>query len=326
MEILVGSNPPVKHKVFWGGELVDATSNPTVTIYDITEDPAISPLINPGTILSVLTSIKSDYDPGTYYVLVPLDYANRPRELKLVWNYSVNGTAIQKQHDLYVVTPYTDIAQAIDVLGVSSDPSDPKYKTYYELCEAERYARKIIETYTGQQFYLYDDVHTIYGAGTEVLPLPYRLSELHELYQNDVLLIDTINNVYNSVYDIIVSESGFGIRVDRSNLLDNTVYAANGMVPPSINDTSFGVFAKDSVYRVAGRYGWDHVPDEVDVACIELMKDYFGKDNVWRNKYVKNIQMFDWQFEYASSAYSGTGNAYVDQILLPYVINQMVVI
>ena len=97
------------------------------------------------------------------------------------------------------------------------------------------------------------------------------------------------------------------------------------MVPPSIND-SYGGFAKNSVYRVAGKYGWDHVPDEVDVACIELMKDYFSKDKVWRNKYVKSIQMFDWQFEYAGSSYSGTGNAYVDQILLPYVINQMVVI
>ena len=326
MEILVGSNPPVKHKVFWGGELVDADSNPTVKIYDITEDPSISPLINPGTILAVLTSTKSEYDPGTYYVLVPLDYANRDRRLRLVWNYSVSNVAIQKEHDLYVVTPYTDVAQAIDVLGVSVDPSDPRYKSYYELCEAERYARKVIEAYTGQQFYLYDDTYTVYGAGTEVLPLPYKLSELHELHQNDVLLIDTINNVNNSVYDIIVSESGFGIRVDRSNLLDNTVYTANGMVPPSINDTSYGAFAKDSVYRVSGKYGWDHVPDEVDAACIELMKDYFSKDKTWRDKYVKSIQMFDWQFEYSSASYSGTGNAYADQLLSSYVLSQMVVI
>lgn len=325
MEILVETNPPVKHKVFWGGELVDADSNPTVTVYDVTNDPAVSPPINPGTILVVLTSTKSETDPGTYYVLIPLDYANRPRQLRLVWNYSVNLNAISKEHTLYVVTPYTDLAQSMDALGVSSDPSDPNYKSYFELAEAERYARKTIESYTGQQFYLYDDVFTIYGAGTDVLPLPCKISELHELYQNDILMVDTINNVDNLTYDLAISDSGFGIRVDKSNLLDNTVYTANGMIPPSIND-SYGAFANNSVYRVAGRYGWDQVPDEVDVACIELMRDYFSKDKTWRNRYVKNIQMFDWQFEYNSDAYKGTGNAYVDQLLSSYVITQMVVI
>jgi hypothetical protein len=56
------------------------------------------------------------------------------------------------------------------------------------------------------------------------------------------------------------------------------------------------------------------------------MKDYFSKDKVWRNKYMKSIKTFDWQFEYNSAVYSGTGNLYADQLLAPYVINKMVVI
>ena len=56
------------------------------------------------------------------------------------------------------------------------------------------------------------------------------------------------------------------------------------------------------------------------------MKDYFSKDKVWRDKYMKSISTFDWKFEYNAETYRGTGNVYVDQILLPYVINQMVVI
>lgn len=62
------------------------------------------------------------------------------------------------------------------------------------------------------------------------------------------------------------------------------------------------------------------------MACLELMKDYFSKDKVWRNKYIKNISTFDWKFEYDSATFSGTGNNYVDQILSDYVITQMVVI
>ena len=109
-------------------------------------------------------------------------------------------------------------------------------------------------------------------------------------------------------------------------MLYNTVYVANGMDPPSINYSNNGAFGKDNVYKVAGKYGWDQVPDEVELAAIALMKDYFSKDKAWRDKYLKSISTFDWQFEYDSSTYTGTGNVYVDQILSPYVINQMVVI
>jgi hypothetical protein len=140
------------------------------------------------------------------------------------------------------------------------------------------------------------------------------------------MLVDYLNNVNNWNQDLKISETGFGIRVNRATMLDNTVYVANGMVPPSINDTTNGVFIKGYTYRVHGRYGWEYVPAEVELACIELMRDYFSKDKNWRNKYITSLQAFDWNFEYSSDTYKGTGNVYVDQILSDYVLNQMVVI
>jgi hypothetical protein len=326
MEILVGSNSPITHKVFWQGQLTDSDSLPVVKVYDITEDPAVSPPINPGTMLTTLTPVKSEVDAGTYLVYIPLAYTNRQRQLRLNWSYSVGGSAAQKDHKVFVQTPYTDMSQAIDALGLGSDYSDPNTKSYFELCNAERYARKVIESYTQQQFYLYDDIQIAYGSGSDILPLPYKLAQLHELYQNDILLVDTINNIDNWNYKTIISESGFGIRVDRANMLDNTVYIANGMVPPTINDRFGGSFVTGNTYRVQGKFGWEEIPDEVDLACIELMKDYFSKDKIWRNKYMKSVQTFDWKFEYNSGTYQGTGNLYADQLLLPYVINKMVVI
>jgi hypothetical protein len=326
MEILVGTNSPVKHKVYWKGGPHDADSLPVVKVYDVTEDPAITPAINPGILITTLTPTKMETDIGVYEVYPPHSLTDRNKQLKLRWEYSVEGTAIVKEHKLFVVTPYVDITQAGDVLGLGSDPSDPGYRSYFEIAEAEKYARKVIENYTGQTFSLYDDVHIIYGAGADVLPLPFKLSDLHELYENDILLVDNNNNINNWNYDTVISESGFGIRVNRANMLDNTVYVANGMVPPSINYSNNGAFGKDNVYRVAGRYGWDQVPDEVELAAIALMKDYFSKDKVWRDKYLKSISTFDWKFDYDAETFRGTGNVYVDQILLPYVINQMVVI
>ena len=325
MEILIGSNSPINHKIFWKGALTDADSLPVVKVYDVTEDPAISPAINPVTQLASLTAEKSETDPGTYNVYLPLGLTDRKRQLRLLWQYNVESNAATKTHNVFVTQPYTDIAQAMDALEVSSDASDPNYKTYAELCAAEKWARKVIENYTGQQFYLYDDLHTVYGAGADVLPLPYKLDSLHELYQNDILLVDKINNINNWNYDVQISETGFGIRINKASMLDNTVYTANGMVPPSINDST-GMFSKGSVYRVQGRYGWSVVPDDVELACIELMKDYFSKDKEWRNKYLHSIQTFDWHFEYNQESYRGTGNVYADQILLPYVLTQMVVI
>jgi hypothetical protein len=325
MEILIGSNSPINHKIFWKGALTDADSLPIVRVYDVTEDPSVSPSISPTTELALLTSEKSEIDPGTYSVYIPLSLTDRHRQLSLVWQYSVQATLATKTHRIFVTQPYADIAQAMDSLGVSSDPSDPRYKTYSELCEAERWARKVIEDYTGQEFYLYDDSHTVYGVGSDVLPLPYRINTIHKLYQNDILLLDTINDINNWNYDTQISETGFGIRINKASMIDNTVYTANGMVPPTINDST-GMFSKNTVYRVQGRYGWEYVPDEVELACIELMKDYFSKDKEWRNKYLTNLQTFDWQFEYSQDSYNGTGNVYADQILSSYVLTQMVVI
>jgi len=134
---------------------------------------------------------------------------------------------------------------------------------------------------------------------------------------------DTINNINNWNYPVEISESGYGIKINRANLLDNTVYTANGMVPPSIHDYS-GIFQSGVPYKVQGRFGWEKVPDNVELAGIELMKDYFSKDTMWRNKYVKNISTFDWDFEYTGDAYSGTGNAYADRLLAEYVLTTKV--
>lgn len=316
-EVLLNSQSPVTHQIFWNGDISSPDANPTVKLYDITEDPAITPAINPTTVLATLTAYKDDLNPGVYTTYIPFQYTDRNRTLRVKWEYTIGGVAITRYDEVFVVTPYVDFNHAQD-LGFSVDSSDPNYRSYKELVRAERYARKQIENYTGQSFYLYDDVYVVYGYGSDILPLPAKLNQLHELYAADVLLIDTINNINNFNYNLVTTETGYGIRINRASMLDNTVYVANGMVPPSINDSS-GVFKANVPYKIQGRFGWEKVPDEVELAAIELMKDYFSKENVWKNKYIKNISTFDWDFEYTDEAYSGTGNAYVDRLLIDYV-------
>jgi hypothetical protein len=324
-EIYINSNAPIKHKVFWRGEITDADENPTVKVYDVTDDPALIPELTPDKLILTLDTEKTEIDTGVYQVFLPYAETAYTRSLKFLWEYTVNGEPMSKLHPIFVVPPYTDITQAMDVLNLGVDPSDPNYKTYYELAEAEKYARKQIENYTLQRFYLADQLFTIYGSGADSLPMPFRIVEIHELYENDILLVDNLNDVNNWNYKLQISESQFGIRVNRADMLDNTVYLANGMVPPTINGEDGGAFRKGVPYRVQGKFGWGVVPDEVELACIELMRDFFSKDG-WRNRYIKSISTFDWKFDYNSQTLAGTGNLYADQLLSPYVLSQMMVI
>jgi hypothetical protein len=321
-EILIKSQSPITHQVFWNGDVAVADSLPTVKLYDVTMDPAISPSINPTHLLTILTSSADENNLGSYSVNIPYQYTDRNKTLRLKWEYTISGTSVIREDEVFVITPYVDFNHVQD-LGFSTDSSDPNYKSYKELLRAEKYARKQIEEYTGQKFYLYDDLYVVYGYDSDTLPVPSKINQLHELYSNDVLLLDTINDIDNWNYPVEISESGYGIRINRAGLLDNTVYTANGMVPPSIHDSS-GIFQSGIAYKVQGRFGWEKVPDNVELAAIELMKDYFSKDTMWRNKYVKSISTFDWDFEYTGDAYTGTGNAYADNLLADYVLTTKV--
>lgn len=317
-EILIKSQSPITHQVYWNGEMTEPDANPVVKLYDVTSDPAISPAISPTTLLAMLNSYPDENNPGTYIVNIPYQYTDRNKTLRVQWEYTIDSISVVRSDEVYVVTPYVDFNHVQD-LGFSTDSSDPLYKSYKELIRAERYARKQIEKYTGQKFYLYNDVAVVYGYGSDILPVPAKIYELHELYGNDMLLLDNINNVDNWNYPVEISESGYGIKINRAGMLDNTVYTANGMIPPTIHD-SYGVFQSGVPYKVQGYFGWEKVPDEVEQAAIELMKDYFAKDTTWKNKYVKKISTFDWDFEYTSEVHAGTGNAYVDRLLAEYVL------
>lgn len=325
-EVLRNTNSPIYHQVFWKGDVRDADELPTVKVYDITDDP-FNDSPPESYYLTEISAEKDETNVGLYVAYIPILYASSNATLRLVWNYEIDSEEVLFSDDVFIVTPYADIYQAVNALGISTDSSDPNYRSYKELTAAERYARKRIERATGQKFYLYNDSVRITGYGSDTLPLPEKIYRLRKLYMDDVLMIDnTTSPVFNNWgYDIDITETGFGLRVNKSNMLDNTVYVANGMVPPTIHDST-GIFKNNSQYQVQATFGWKKVPDEIELAAIELMKDFFSKDNVWKNQYIKNIQTFDWQFEYSSDVFSGTGNAYADSLISDYVLDKVEII
>ncbi|NDB59262.1 hypothetical protein EB001_12560 [bacterium] len=256
-EIYKDQTSPIKTKIFWAGEIVNADDDlVTATIYDITEDNTINPTVDPNTPIIEIEATKIETDDGSYQIVIPLEYCRRNRKFKIVWSYEIDGNEGSHTYFTDVVTPYANLSDVWEDLNLGTDPSDPNYKTYHEIQMAEKYARKLIEIYTAQFFYLYDESQIVYGSGSDILPLPFKINSIHELYENDVLLVDNINSINNWIYNPIVSESGFGIRVNRQDLVDDIIYTSNGLIPPSINGNgSGGAFKKD--YRYASMYYFD---------------------------------------------------------------------
>jgi len=326
-EVFINSNDPVNTKIFYRGQIVDADGAVNVNVYDITEDVSVSPAVSIEDPIYTLTAEKDETNIGSYSAFLTSIVTDRNKRLKLVWDYDIDGEP--RHHVTYanVVTPYCNFAEAIEDLNIGTDPSDPNYKSYHELKMAEKYARKIIEDFTGQEFYLYEDQEIAYGVDSDILPLPYKINAIHKVYADDLLLVDNLENINNWGYSPIISETGFGVRLNRADLLDNTVYVANGMVPPTINDLYAGQAFREGIrYRVVGKFGWDFVPDQVEQACIQLMGHYFGKDRMWADRYLKNVSTFDWDFEYSDEAFKGTGCAYADKLLSNFVISSALLI
>jgi hypothetical protein len=323
-EIYLDQASRVITKIYWAGEITDADGAVTAEVRRFrTSNPQW--VGNP----NVYTATKLDSDAGTYEIIVPRSEVPARfwgNILEITWKYSIGGVATSHKQMVDIVRPYVNIPDAIDRLNVGTDVSDPNFKSYNELKIAERYARKLIDAYTNQFFDERYIKETAYGNGTDTLPLRTRCFDWYILRENGVVVIDRGLNINNFGYTIKVSDTEYGITVDRTNLLDNIVYTANGMVPPTINDSAYGAFKKDYLYTVEHWCGWTHVPPNVSEACMILMQQYFEKDRAWKDKYVKNISTFDWKFEFLEQAHTGTGNLYADQLLAPYVVNGMVVI
>ena len=322
-------NYPVETKLFVKGEPV----TPSSVLVDIYQSwPSQYQGIDTSPLTAAGTDIPTDIvdtDVGVYSVDIPLALSSgamRGKTLRLIWKYVVDGVTYKKQTWVEFVFPYASLVEAADQLGFGSDANDPNHKTFKELKQAEKYARMMIDSYTNQKFSPHIDTISVMGSDSDVLPLPKRIIGLIRLTEGDEVWWDGYGTTNNIGYHLKPTFSSFAITVDTSVLLSSDVYIANGMVPPSADSVSSNIFKRGKKYTVHGDFGWELVPPKVEEAAIELMKMYFAKDRVWKDRYVKKISTTDWDFEYSSQSFTGTGSSYADKLLADYVVTQMVIV
>jgi hypothetical protein len=302
-----GSQEKIYLEVYNNGELSQADSVPTLSIYNADGDTtAIAGYSN--------ISATNESPVGKYsYTLNPALTQNNI-VLEIRWAYIQNGRSVTQTEFYEVETPYSTPAQTIDFFGMGSTPAEINYHDPKDIVSAEKVARTIINGYTGIKFYTYYGSQEVVGMGSDACEMTERVLTIDKVYENDILIIDnTVSPIYNTFgFPLEVSPTGRQIRITYpgwdlryDNQIDPTVLY-------------YGRFRDGSRYSFTGQMGYKYIPEDIKLASMLLIQDILSNDYNWRNKYLQKVDLSEISFEMAKGAFNGTGNITVDNILDQY--------
>ena len=289
------------------GDLTQADSLPTVSIYDADNNTtAITGYID--------RDVVDENSDGLYSILLKPDVTNLKRVLEVVWTYTLDDIETNHYDYFSVETVYAGINEITDFLGFGTEPSDLNYYDPKAIVSAEKFARTIIDGYTGQKFSTYYGSQEQYGKGSDALYLTEKMLTIDKVWENDLLLID-------NTIDPVVNTFGFGLELSPTGKILRIVNAGwdvryDNTVDPTI--LYYGRFRDNSRYKIQGQIGYKYVPEDIKIAAMLLVNDILSNDYNWRNKYLKKVDLSEISFEMAGGAFNGTGNVAVDNILDQY--------
>jgi len=306
-QVLRGTAQTAELEIYWNNQLLNADGEVLVTITDADYTNVV---------LIANAIATNDPEIGKYTFELDPTYTSLNRVLRIDWQYSVNGKATYQEDFYEVYTPYASIADIVEYYNFGIRPSDLNYKSEQEIMAAEFLARMQIENYTGQTFgRVYGD-QEIWGNGSDALELTERMLTVDQLYENGQLVIDnTTNPVLNTFgWPIEITPTYKAIRIVNADY--EGIISYDNVVDPTVD--LYGRFRPAYRYRVYGQKGWNYVPQDVRRCTVLLAGDHLSQDAMWRQKYLKKVDLSEISFELAGGAFNGTGNAIVDAILDQY--------
>lgn len=275
-EIHKQSLTTLTHTIFVNGVPTDAAGTVAVT--------ANSVLLG--------NAVKTTGKTGEYTILLPSTYNAVEGFIDVTWSFQLSSQNFVVEETYTVVTPY------VHWINFYTDFSEFG-KTFQDYIEAEQVARYIINSFCGQTFGKREAIYEIDGTGSDGLILPERLLEL-----TDVSWYDDPGVIYVD-QDVIWELAGDGwILRQRFDYSD----------PDPLKVESIR-FKRDHIYFIDGIWGWNSVPAEIMEAAKILVGSYVCPDITYRNRYLESIKSGDWRLQFNPSAWKGTGDANVDEIL-----------
>lgn len=293
------------------GQPYDLVASPSYTVVDV----------NTGSQLTSGTGIKDPDDTGRYYFYLTSAVTGIDRVAKTTWTYSIDSRPYTNVEYTQVSTPYVDKEEIITELELGAEPQDMNYFSDKKIRVAERIARLQINQYTGREFNKREDSQVVYGMGSDTLILSERMISFTKLEQDDVVIYDLENGINLLGYDIVLTETGQGIRIKNSSQMDVTENPPMAYTAPATLK-----FINNARYKVYGVMGYEYVPYKVRQAALLLISDNLYNDSLWRQKYVQEFDTGQMKVKLKDTAFTGTGNLLADDFLEEFKLTGIVVI
>ena len=242
------------------------------------------------------------------------DSTKYDKNLKIEWVSSTASGASNTLVYYAIKRPYATVSRIKELVDIdTTSVSDSTLRKY------EKKARNFITAYTGIRFAKEYDSIVAFGDNSDTLLMPVPVLKVDQIYEDDILVYDLSTagasvNKFDYVIEVGPSKTIIKIRNDAAA-------AAGGIneFPDTGIIRGAATFVKDRAYRIIGAFGYEYVPDEIELATALLVDDYICNDWNIRNKGIESIKTDSYDLQYGKMFASGTGNLLVDSLLAPWV-------
>lgn len=247
----------------------------------------------------VPSSAPTQVSGNTYSVTVSDDLMGAAGVYRIKWSCEIADVPFYAYTEFKIEDSYVSSS---DFFTEFPEYDLPQFTSKFEA--TEKVARRIIDTYTGQDFqFIKNKTYKYDGNDRNMLYLGSRL---------------------NSFSSVFVDDSDFttGVRLDfRSKYFLQTIYPAPSVQETNTEDIRAKVFPKNSVIYVTGDWGWMSVPWEIQQATSLLISDLLNDVKRENRRYgIRRIEQDSHRIEFDPSIFNSTGNIDVDTLLMDFVV------
>ncbi|NDB83848.1 MAG: hypothetical protein EB127_14155 [Alphaproteobacteria bacterium] len=269
-------------------------------IYDLDTDE----FIQSGTTASGASSI--------FTATLTEDSVEYDRNVKIEWISSTASGASSTIEFASIIRPFATATRIRSIADIDSTVTDTSLK------KQERKARMYIQKQTGVDFLKTYKSVVVYGNNTDVLTLPEPIIRIDKVYEDDILVYDSVSTASINSFDYAIQPSVSKYRIKAVN--EDSEIERGLLESPDFSVLPYdGIFKKDVQYRIVGIFGYSYVPSEIEQATALLVEDYLCNDWNVRNKNIQSLKNDSYDLQYSKEFAGGSGNLLVDSLLSSWV-------
>ena len=257
-----------------------------VSIEDMADNSVSTVTLTSGADSKVSVSLPSRYD-NSYIILVD-----------------------DKEVFVEVVRPY------VDPKSMATSASE-----IAEYSKNEELARAIIDSVIRDGFYYKKELVEQSGLGADYLPVWSRAQKLLKLFENNVLIFDSLDpSSFPVSYGM--SDDKTAVTILSSDII-NRDQGAQIVIPQAESDSwdlvyGYRGFPKGFDYTMILESGYQEVPSDIVRATQILIEDISCGKMDYYKRYVSDYNTDQFKIKFDQKVFDGTGNILVDKILSKY--------